>query len=151
MTKIPCMKTSSASDISLLVCQYTNKEGWKQFSCTTGSIAGCSTKRHRLWLGGHPEAPLGSPSAWPALGSGTHAAAVSPCVWQGRHSYQWWHHRVTGSTDSCHCTPKIWAEQEPVLLVKQPHIPHSREVCLLHLAFPLTSLLQYADFQHYFI
>lgn len=142
---MPCMKTSSASDMFLLVCQYTNKEGletillhhWKH--CTLFWPRGIL---NHLW---GPHVP-GLP--WAQEPS---AAAVPPCVWQDRHSYQWWPHRVTGSTDSCHCTPKIWAEPEPVLLVKQPHIPLSREVCLVHLALPLTSLLQYADSQHYFI
>lgn len=69
--KMPCMKTSSASDMLLLVCQYTNKEGletillhhWKHCRLFY-------TGTETLTLG-HPEASLGPQRAWPALGPRT--------------------------------------------------------------------------------
>jgi len=74
--------------------------------------------------------------AGPPLDQQPSAAAVSPRAWWGRHSHHGRDHRATGRAGACHGTPRIWAEQEPALPGRQPALPHSGEVCLVHLTLP---------------
>lgn len=82
--KMPCMKTSSAPDMFLLVCQHTNKEGletillhhWKHYR-----LLGKGTQ---TITSGHPEASLGSQCAWPPLGTGTQCSSCIPLCVRGQ-------------------------------------------------------------------
>lgn len=136
------VKASSAPGTVLLVRQRTDNKGLQAMLL--------HHREHRWWSVG-PAAlqrdadPLlraswassGVPNVpVPPLDQQHNAAAVCHHEWQGRHSYHWRDHRSTGRAGACHGTLRIWAEQEPALLGKQPAPTHSGEVSFVHLTFP---------------